>query len=257
MARKITPSLLTLITLFSLFSFKNGYSQNLPYTAPTVTLNANFNGNLAALDFYGTYYTQNTGGNYGAIWGRGGSLNVKIGLGQQKYYRFVIAAEYNKMINDNFNSIPFFVINPDVPVTNYDIITGGIGVEYVTKPRCPERYYIGGGFTGNRISAPSGNVLGDFDPAFRFGMMMMGGYEYVFGQKGQFGINLGMRFNYINLFNSSSDTTAGSFNINDGPGRLDFKRKIAMLSINLGFVFTLGQKPIFLKQRTPTITPSR
>lgn len=257
MARKITPSLLTLITLFCLFSFKNGYSQNLPYTAPTVTLNANFNGNLAALDFYGTFYSDNTGGNYGAIWGRGGSLNVKIGLGQQKYYRFVIAAEYNKMINDNFNDIPFFVINPKGAATNYDIITGGLGIEYVTKPRCPERFFIGGGLTGNRISAPSGNAVGDFDPAFRFGAMIMGGYEYAFGQKGQFGINLGMRFNYINLFNSSFDSTAGSFNINDGYGTLGFKRKIAMLSMNFGFIFTLGQKPVFMRQKPPTINPTR
>lgn len=237
-----------LLSIFSL-SIQNIYSQNLPYTPPVVTINANFNGNLAALDFYGTFYSEQNQGNYGAVWGRGASLNFKFGIGKNKSFRILAGFEYNKMINANDDSFPFFTIDPKSPATDYDIFTGVLGGEYVTKPRCPERFYIGGGFTTNRISAPVSNKNGPIDPAYRFGMQIHGGYEYVFGQKGTFGINIGLKFNYLNLFNSGSDLSPGNTNLNDGVGLFGFKRKIAVTSLNLGVVFNLGQKPIPTKKR--------
>jgi len=79
-------------------------------------------------------------------------------------------------------------------------------------------------------------------------MQIHGGYEYVFGQKGMFGINVGLKYNYMNLFNSGSDLSPGSANLNDGVGLFGFKRKIALISLNLGLVFNLGQKPFPTKK---------
>ena len=84
--------------LFVLIISNDAFSQG--YTPPTVTLGASFDGSFAIHDAYGTDFSKGNNGNtYGLMWGRGGSLYAKIGLGMRKNHRIVIGGTYAKFIN--------------------------------------------------------------------------------------------------------------------------------------------------------------
>lgn len=233
-------SLLSLALTFVFLSSNISFSQG--YTAPTTSIGLGLSGNFATNDFYGTNIS-NTG-NYGAIWGRGVNLTAKFGLGQKKSSRIVVGAEYNKMVNSYDKNKTPLLMNPVAPHTFYDVIGGAVGYEYVFRPNCDDRQYLGLLFTTNMISAPVYNSFhGEKESSTRFGLALTGGFEWVFGAQKKWGLNLGMKYNFMNMFNASNSNTPGNINLNDGDGLggPGFKRALGMFSMSIGLNYYLGQ----------------
>ncbi|HRE40720.1 MAG TPA: hypothetical protein PLG90_05255 [Ignavibacteria bacterium] len=236
--KKIT--LLSLALTFIFLSSNISFSQR--YTAPSTSIGLGLSGNFATNDFYGTSLTNS--GNYGAIWGRGINLTAKFGLGQKKSSRIVVGAEYNKMVNSYDKNKTPLLMNPVAPHTFYDIIGGAVGYEYVFRPNCDDRQYLGLLFTTNMISAPVYNSnYGEIESSTRFGLALTGGFEWIFGAQKKWGLNLGMKYNFMNMFNASNSNTPGNINLNDGDGLggPGFKRALGMFSMSVGLNYYLGQ----------------
>lgn len=236
--KKIT--LLTLTLTFVFLSSNISFSQR--YTAPTTSIGLGLSGNFATNDFYGT--DLNSSSNYGAIWGRGVNLTAKFGLGLKKSSRIVVGAEYNKMVNSHDKNKTPILMNPAAPHTFYDIIGGALGYEYVFRPNCDDRQYLGILFTANMISAPVYNSFhGEKESSTRFGVALTGGFEWILGAQKKWGINLGMKYNFMNMFNASNSNAPGNINLNDGDGLggPGFKRALGMFSLSVGLNYYLGQ----------------
>lgn len=230
----------TLLSLVFIFlAVNNAFSQS--RTPSPISIGLNLNADFAVNDAYGAAF--GTGYNYGAIWGRGVSLYGKFGLGQKRSSRIVVSAEYNKMINSNDENKTPLLMSPKPPHTFYDIMTGSVGYEYVFRSTCPDRQYLGVMFTINNISAPDYNFYGQVESSMRFGMAITGGYEWVFGANRNMGLNVGIKYNVMNMFNDENSALLGTTSLNDGPnaGGPGFKRYFSIVTASAGVFFNLGK----------------
>jgi hypothetical protein len=230
----------TLSIVFIFFVVNNAFSQS--RTPAPISVGLYLNADFATNDAYGAAF--GSGYNFGAIWGRGVSLTGKFGLGQKRSSRIVVSAEYNKMINSNEENKTPLLMNPNPPHTFYDIISGSVGYEYVFRSTCPDRQYLGLMFTVNNISAPDYNYYGEVESSMRFGLALTGGYEWVFGANRNIGLNIGIKYNVMNMFNDDNSALLGNKNLNDGPnaGGPGFKRYFSVVTANAGINFYFGQK---------------
>jgi hypothetical protein len=218
-------------------------TQYATYTRPVWTIGLGGVWNLATNDAYGRANysdpTQNLYDNYGMRWGWGAYLTGKVGLGKKKQDRIYLSADYKGMTNSDFES--------GANKTSYDIITIAGGYEYLFYGTQTFRSYYGGGITGNFISGEftssnGNNVPLSFESSVRIGLELKTGLEFIFKNNNRnLGINLGARYNLMNLFNDDNavPTTGQTENIslNDGddpaagPG---YKRYMGMVSIDIG-----------------------
>jgi len=223
--------------------------QYFTYTRPAWTIGFGGSWALATNDAYGriNYYDalgatedrQILRDNYGMRWGIGGYLYGKYSPGKKRNDRIFLGFDVKDMTNTDFS---------DFNRTNYNIVTIDAGYEYLFYGTYGFRSYYGGGFTGNFISgrydpnpASPTNVAKTFESTFRVGMEVKAGLEFVFkNSKRNLGLNVGMRYNIANLFNSENLTPkAGqttNLNLNDGSdaGGPGFKRYIGIVSIDVG-----------------------
>jgi hypothetical protein len=251
--------LLIFIILFSFF-INNDAKLQVRYTAPAITFGASVNMNFAINDAYGRVGQLNS---YGMRAGRGFDVFAKFGLGEKKRHRITTSLAYNKMINydKNANFIEqIFSTNPDnVEHTNFTILTGSVGYEYLFGAPCCNKQHLGLAVTFNSISCPNdvynvlGTYIGNMKTAYRIGLQFNAGYEFMLGSTGRYGLTLGFKYNWANLFNASNTYDAPGateLHLNDGndassgPG---FTRWIGIGTINIGFNFYTGVKQLIKK----------
>ena len=213
------------------------------YTRPKWVIGFGPVWNLATNDGYGraNYSTndQILRDNYGMRWGWGGYINGKYSPGKTRVDRIFLGFDYKGMTNADFS---------DENKTKYDIMTIDAGYEYLFYGTYGFRSYYGGGLTGNFISGEYtakaetvDNYSKKFESTFRLGLELKAGLEFVLkNKKRNLGINLGARYNLMNLFNDdNSIDSAGmkeNLNLNDGDaeGGPGFKRYMGMISIDVG-----------------------
>ncbi|MCX6165693.1 MAG: hypothetical protein NTU73_12675 [Ignavibacteriae bacterium] len=228
------------ILLVSVFFVQGTFAQG--FTPPKMIFGLSLDGNFATNDAHGTDFKNGTlvPKPYGMIWGRGISVYSKFGLGIRKNHRITVSATYNTMINDGQNQIPFIVLKPDNnDFTSYNIISGALGYEYAFNPRCKSKQYLGSAVTFNYISSSKEGYSASFDPAFRIGMQITTGYEFVLDKNFKYGLSLGLKYNLHNIIGTAN----GSNTMDDGSGNGTYWRRIGVLSINAGFNFYTGVQP--------------
>lgn len=216
------------------------------YVKPAWTIGFGGVWNLATNDAYGRANYSDPSmilkDNYGMRWGWGAYLNLKYGLGKKKQDRIYLGFDYKGMTNSDFES--------DANKTSYDIVTIAGGYEYLFFGTSTFRSYYGGGVTANFVSGKftpsSTNQLStiprSIESSFRIGLEVKSGLEFIIKNKNRnLGINLGARYNLMNLFNDDNAKPelgqTEDVNLNDGddpssgPG---FKRYIGMVSVDVG-----------------------
>lgn len=233
--------ILFFVLMVSVFIVQETKAQG--FTPPKIIYGISLDGNFATNDAHGTNFTTDPNV-YGMIWGRGVSAFTKFGLGIRKNHRITISATYNKMINREAASIPFFVFVPTngEKYTNYTILSGALGYEYAFNPRCKSKQFIGFGVTFNHITSDNQSFI-KFDPAFRIGAQITTGYEFCLDKDFKYGLSIGLKYNLQNIIGKSNG--AAGIDLNDGPDAPgpSFWRRIGILSINLGFNFYTGVEP--------------
>lgn len=241
--KKIVLSILILVTI--LFLNKDIFAQQYyTYSRPSWVIGFGPAWNLATNDAYGrANYSPssfNLSENYGMRWGFGGYLYGKYSPGKMKNDRIYLGFDYKGMVNSDFS---------DYNKTSYDIVTIDAGYEYLFFGTYGFRSYYGIGFTGNIINGsfepnPADtltNYARSFESSFRVGMEVKAGLEFVFkNKKRNLGLNIGARYNLMNLFNDDNtaafDGQSENLNLNDGDsnGGPGFKRYLGIVSIDVG-----------------------
>lgn len=237
----IAFSVLLLVALVS--SFSNAQNVRYTYTRPQWTVGFGPAWNLATNDAYGraNYASQDQilRDNYGMRWGYGAYIFGKYSPGKNRNDRIYLGADYKGMKNSDWDK--------EGNTTKYDIVTIDAGYEYLFYGTYSFRSYYGIGLTGNIISGnytpnkeTAFNTYKSFESTFRVGMELKAGLEFVIGSKKNLGINVGAKYNLINLFNDDNaqpllGQTEG-LNLNDGDGTSGpgFKRYIGIVGIDLG-----------------------
>ena len=252
MGKIITIFVLFLVTIFS---FEVANSQ-VRYTPPAVTLGAAFDMNFANNDAYGRVSNLDS---YGMRAGKGFEIFAKFGLGVMKRHRITTSITYNKMINYDRNSSfisQVFSTNPDDFVhTNFTILTGAAGYEYLFGAPCCNKQHLGLALTFNSIAGVADNNIPTkkYEGSFRLGLQFNAGYEFMIGSTGQYGITLGFKYNWVNLLNATNkidSPSASEISLNDGneAGGRGFTRWIGISTINIGFNFYTGVKQVILRK---------
>jgi hypothetical protein len=254
---KIMGKIITTFVLFlvTIFSFEAAYSQ-VRYTPPAVTLGAAFDMNFANNDAYGRVSNLDS---YGMRAGKGFEVFAKFGLGMMKRHRITTSVSYNKMINYDKNANFFsqvFSGNPDDIVhTNFTILTGAVGYEYLFGAPCCNKQHLGLALTFNSIGNASDNLMPTkkYESTFRLGMQFNAGYEFMLGPSGQYGLVIGFKYNWANLLSASNkidspDATTISLNDGNEAGGRGFTRWISFTTINIGFNFYTGVKQVMLRK---------
>lgn len=235
-----------LILIVFVFSFNNSNAQTVrySYSRPAWTIGFGPSWDLATNDAYGraNYASEDQilRDNFGMRWGFGGYLFGKYSPGKMRNDRIFLGFDYKDMSNKDMDS--------EGNKTQYNLVTIDAGYEYLFYGTYGFRSYYGAGLTGNFISgtytpnhATQTNDTKTFESAFRLGMELKAGLEFVFNSsRKNIGLNVGATYNLVNLFNDENQSPelgqTQNLNLNDGSGTggPGFKRYIGVVSINVG-----------------------
>jgi hypothetical protein len=243
--------LLSIVTILLVFISSNLFSQ-IRYTAPQFTLGIKVGASFSTNDAYGRIL--DIPSSYGMRAGRGFDLYGKYGLGEKRRHRITGSLGYYKYINSDedisFISQIFTGVEAGKIHTNFTVLTGAIGYEYLFGAPCCNKQHLGLAITFNSIGASTDSLdyFKDLESAFRVGLQVNMGYEFVIGSKHDMGIELGFKYNWSNLFNQSNKVTvAGAkWDLNDGKdlGGSGFTRWIGFAQLTLGFNYYFGVKQV-------------
>ncbi|MDZ4711496.1 MAG: hypothetical protein SGI89_04140 [bacterium] len=238
----LTFTILIILTFISVNS--NAQTVYYKHSRPAWTVGFGPAWQLATNDAYGraNYSSQDQilRDNYGMRWGYGAYLYGKYSPGKLKNDRIYLGFDYKGMNNRDFDKTG--------NKTSYDIITVGAGYEYVFYGTYGFRSYYGAGLTGNIISGDyepravtTVNFPKSFKSTFRVGMELKAGLEFIFNtRRKNFGLNVGARYNLMNLFNDENkadligQTKDLYLNDGDGANGPGFKRYIGVVSVDVG-----------------------
>ncbi len=254
----IFSTILILISV-SLFSQSNLLKTR---TAPTFTLMLNLNYNQAMGQFAGTYNDvfrseQFIGGrNLGADKGFGILVVAKKSI--SKYFRANFGLQYNRLVSFLFSNK-----NPtDLGEGKYNMFAASIGLEDNFTPIHRIKIYAGADALFSVINGKAtiwvenrgtANPPYTYDikikSAFRIGAAINAGAEYLLNNN--VGLNLGFRYNFVNLLLRNSELGTDSTNINlvddDDPSNTTAnpipyvgKKQIAYISITAGVTLYWG-----------------
>lgn len=230
------------IIIASIFFIQSVNAQG--FTPPKMIFGIAFDGNFATNDAHGTNF-RNDPNVYGMIWGRGVTLNYKLGLGIRKNHRLTTSASYNRMVNTEDDMIPFFVFAPSDPLkayTSFNIWSGSLGYEYAFNPRCKSKQYLGFALTANYLTTTAGSYYANYKDAFRMGAQITTGYEFVLDKNFKYGLTVGLRYNLTNIIGAENGDYT-SFNDGSGTGGPTYWRRIGILTIDLGLNLYTGVQP--------------
>ncbi len=154
------------------------------------------------------------GENFGVRHGIGGSITVKIPLHEKGNIRLNISALYNNFGNK-------YIDAKEGGYAKYDVFSGGIGLENNFTPSYKFKTLIGASIIGSLINGKAQIVLPGssynlkINPAFRMGVMVYSGFEYLLNDN--FGFNCGFNFTHANLWfkDSKISNDPNSINFND------------------------------------------
>lgn len=176
--------------------------------SPKVTLQLSFNYNIGHLDLAAnenTYFRKEdfvSGANFGTRYGYGASLTGKIALHKAGNVRLTVTAGYNRFLSN-------FVISesPEGKV-NYNVFSGGLGIENNFTPQKKFKPYIGFELVASMINGKASlttdtaNFELKIKNSLRFGLTINLGFEYAFNNK--VGMNLGYKLTHANIVGKKS-----------------------------------------------------
>lgn len=145
------------------------------------------------------------GENFGVRHGTGLSAVLKIPLHKEGNIRLNISGNYN------YFSSEFSKINTgsyENSFAKYNVFSGGVGFENNFTPNCRFKTLVGVGLIASVISGkariidPATNLNVSIKPAFRMGVSITSGFEYLLTD--DFGFNCGLKFTHANLWFKSS-----------------------------------------------------
>lgn len=174
-------------------------------------LSANNNGDFNSIEF-------SNGKNFGVRHGVGGNLTVKIPLHERGNLRLNISLLYNRF-NSNFSKV--MSVNPEREFAKYSVYSCALGIENNFTPSYKIKTFVGGGFVASVISGQArifdNGVYGNLSiiPAFRLGLSLYSGLEYMINNK--IGFNTGFMFIHANLWlkQSKQSTDPSKIYLND------------------------------------------
>jgi hypothetical protein len=154
------------------------------------------------------------GENFGVRHGIGGSITVKIPLHEKGNIRLNISALYNNFGNK-------YIDTKEGGYAKYNVFSGGIGLENNFTPSYKFKTLIGASIIGSLINGKAQIVLPEtsyslkINPAFRLGVMIYSGFEYLLND--HFGFNCGFNFTHANLWfkDSKISNDPNSIYLND------------------------------------------
>jgi hypothetical protein len=174
-------------------------------------LSSNDNGDLNISQFV-------NGENFGVRHGFGAIMTAKLPFTENGHLRANISLSYNNF-SSKYNKPAMDLTGYDyVDLNGYTLITG---IENNFTPNFIVKTYIGIGITASIISGETqitdstGPQNLSINPAFRMGISLNSGLEYMINNK--FGFNCGIRFTHANLWfkQSKVSDTPGEINLND------------------------------------------
>jgi hypothetical protein len=161
------------------------------YNYGVYELSANDNGDFSSQEFM-------EGENFGVRHGLGSALTMKIPLHEQGNVRLNISGMYN-----NFSSK--YIDGLDKGFVNYNVISGGVGIENNFTPNFRFKTLVGASIIGSVISGNARVYDASYNtsditiiPAFRMGLSVYSGFEYLLTDK--IGTNFGFSFTHSNLW---------------------------------------------------------
>jgi hypothetical protein len=174
-------------------------------------LSANDNGDLNKDQFI-------SGKNFGVRHGFGANLTAKYPLHQPGHLRITSSLMYNRFTS-KFNKV--FTDDTEDDFVKYDVYSLGLGIEDNFNPGLKLRAYAGVGIlasiiSGNaRITDTTGSKDYSINPAFRVGLNIYSGFEYLLSK--DVGLSFGLKFTHANLWLKSSEPPdiPGELNLND------------------------------------------
>lgn len=252
-------SIVLILISTSIFSQQNNLLKT--RTAPTFTLMLNLNYNQAMGQFAGTYNDvfrseQFIGGrNLGADKGFGGLIVAKKSI--SKYFRASFGLQYNRLVSFLFSNK-----NPtDLGEGKYNMFSASIGLENNFTPIHRIKLYAGADalfsmingkatvWVENRATSNPYTYQLKINNSFRIGAAINAGAEYLLNNN--VGLNLGFRYNFVNLLLRNSDPGTDSTQINlvddDDPNNTGAipipyvgKKQIAYISVTAGVTLYWG-----------------
>jgi len=239
----------------SSYSLKHEYIKLTIRNAPVLTvqftmdydygvfeLSANDNGDLNADEFI-------TGKNFGVRHGIGANLTAKYPLHKSGNMRLTSTLMY-KRFTSKFNKV--LVNDKEQDFVKYDVYSLAFGIEDNFNPGLKIRAFTGIGILGSiisgraRISSIDAASEYSITPAFRMGLNIYSGFEYLLTKN--MGLSFGLKFTHANLWlkKSSRSVDPGELNLNDQKVYNDelFSgyRQFAWGSFEIGFNYYLGVK---------------
>ncbi len=158
------------------------------------------------------------GENFGVRHGLGGNLTVKIPIQKSGNLRLNISLLYNRF-NSSLSKV--MSVNNEQEFAGYNVYSCILGIENNFTPSYRIKTYVGGGITASIISGRAGIITdGVYNslsiiPAFRLGLSVFSGLEYMINDK--VGFNTGFMFTHANLWLKQSEvsTDPGRIYLND------------------------------------------
>jgi hypothetical protein len=154
------------------------------------------------------------GESFGVRHGIGGSITAKIPLHEKGNIRLNISALYNNFGNK-------YIDMKEGGYAKYNVYSVGIGLENNFTPSYKFKTLIGASIIGSLINGkaqivlPESNYSLKINSAFRMGVMIYSGFEYLLNDN--LGFNCGFNFTHANLWFKDSKVSddPNSINLND------------------------------------------
>lgn len=174
-------------------------------------LSANDNGDLNQDQFI-------NGKNFGVRHGFGAGITAKYPLHKPGNLRFTSSLMYNRFTS-KFNKI--FADQQEQDYIKYDVYSLAAGIEDNFNPGLKLRAYAGIGLVGSmisgnaRITGSGGVTQFSINPAFRLGINVYSGFEYLINKN--IGLSFGLKFTHANLWLKESRIPGnpGELELND------------------------------------------
>ncbi len=205
-------------------------------------LSANDNGDLNKDQFV-------SGKNFGVRHGFGAKISAKYPLHKKGNLRLFSSLMFNRFTS-KFNKV--FTDHAEQDFVKYDVYSLAIGIEDNFNPGLKIRAFTGIGIMGSmisgnaRISSTESTSEFNIKPAFRLGVNIYSGFEYLLTKNT--GLSFGLKFTHANLWLKSSKVSEnpGEIYLNDqkvyNNELYSGYRQFAWGSFELGFNYYLGVK---------------
>lgn len=215
-------------------------------------LSADDNGDFSSSQFV-------NGQNFGVRHGFGGFAALKLNLQEEGHFRLCINSSYNRF-SSGVNKL--LTGDNEGEYANYNIYSLGIGLENNFTPSYKFKPLVGVGILASVIDGNArvydDNLLTyknlDIIPAFRLGVMIYSGFEYLLNNK--YGFNCGIRIVHANLWlkNTKVSDNPNEIYLNDQravprPLYSGFRQFVwGELYLGLNYYFGISQKEYIIKR---------